>query len=153
MAEIVDSSGPLEEALLVEAEGRFGAVFPSDYREFLLTYNGGRPVPDVFDDVDGEEVSCVAVFLGIDPRHKDDIIAKRIVYLNRIPDDLVPIGRDPCGNAICLGIGSERYGQVYFWDHECEAEEDGSAYYENVLCVAETFTDFLENLHPLRDEV
>lgn len=35
---------PVAEETIVAFEKRFGYPLPKDYREFLLTYNGGRPV-------------------------------------------------------------------------------------------------------------
>src|SRR5260370_1154023 len=45
-------------------------------------------------------------------------------YELRIPKDLIWIGEDPFGNAMCLGISGAHRGKVFFWDHENEADPE-----------------------------
>ena len=64
----------------------------------------------------------------------------------RVPTDLVPIARDPGGNLICISIGKDDLGAIYFWDHEMETEGDARNYYENVFLIASSFSEFLKGL-------
>jgi hypothetical protein len=71
----------------------------------------------------------------------------------RIPLDLLWIMDDPFGNAFCLGLTGTSRGQVYFWDHEEEPDPDewdgAMAGAENLLLLADSFTDFVAGLIPL----
>lgn len=75
----------------------------------------------------------------------------RAIYESRIPDDLLWIMDDPCGNAICLGLRGAHVGKVYFWDHEEEPDDDWDGTVEgagNILLLAETFSAFVAGLRP-----
>jgi hypothetical protein len=61
----------------------------------------------------------------------------------RLPQGIVAIGCDGCGNAICLSVRPEDHGHVFFWDHELESEEDLSA---PLADVAPSFDRFLTSL-------
>ncbi|MCX7570162.1 SMI1/KNR4 family protein [Tumebacillus sp. DT12] len=133
---------------LVAAEQRLKVVFPTDFREFLLKHNGGRPTPNKFDfiDTNGESSnSQIDFFFAIFEGHIDNL---EIEYRARVEEDrllphFVPIANDPFGNLICLSVRSEDLGKVYFWDHEIEPETAG---YENMSLIADSFTEFLGKL-------
>jgi hypothetical protein len=86
------------------------------------------------------------------------LVGNRRQYLGRIPDMLTPIGRDSFGNQICIGIGGQEYGKIFFWEHENEIEfddsreEDGTIprdiLFARVSLVADSFVDFLRQLTP-----
>ena len=84
----------------------------------------------------------------------DDLSILYSDYRGRIHSDLLPIGEDPGGNIICLGLKSKRRGKVYFWDHEREemppddAPPDWEPGYSNVSFVANSFDEFFFSLKP-----
>lgn len=122
--------------------------FPKDYREFLLKYNGGRPIPNCFTFKDGNENSLVHFFKKINSQHThDDLLTNIRVHKHRIPPDYISIASDPFGNEICIAISGQNYGKIFFWDHELEAGDDISPTMDNMSLIAATFTSFLESLY------
>ena len=121
---------------------------------FLIKYNGGRPVQDCFDSKNNDAGSVVDAFLGFRKERHLSIQGHIETYENRIPRELFPIAYDSFGNVICIGIKSEYYGKVYFWDHEWEAEESlgESPDFSNVTLIAENFDEFVEGLHEYVDD-
>lgn len=92
------------------------------YTKFLLENNGGYPKGAHFVIPDGQGEDSVNVFFGIGDIYEN--LGEYMYILDgRLPEDFIPIGSDPAGNAICLGIKGEHYEQIYFWDHEQEADE------------------------------
>jgi hypothetical protein len=60
-------NGPITEADLRAFEARTSIKLPESYREFLLTNNGGRPVPPAF-SIEGfaeDSIGAVQVFFGL----------------------------------------------------------------------------------------
>lgn len=80
----------------------------------------------------------------------EDLATLYLDYQGRISSELLPIGEDPGGNIICLGIKGERHDKIYFWDHHGEivpenGEEPG---YSNLFFVADSFDEFFFSLQP-----
>lgn len=163
---IMDSKGPpLSENDIRSFETEIGAWLPEDYRLFLAASNGGGPKKDYCfkgPTPDGEMVCVeVACFGGLSDEDALSLRSHRVCYHNRIPNELVWIGSDWFGNAICLGILDDARGKVYFWDHEAEmthkdelimihkgrrivGDWDGSvAEAGNVDLLADSFSDFI----------
>ena len=46
------------------------------------------------------------------------------IYKNRIPDNFLPISSNEFGDLICLCTQGERTGQIFYWDHENEWDEE-----------------------------
>ena len=136
---------PLTEDRLRSAERQLGLELPDSYRRFLLAANGGRPKPSRFALPDGRRDS-VDWFLGIHDGEGDNLVGYASTYRDRVPSDLLPIAHDPGGNLVCLGVAGTRLGQVFFWDHEREAEEGEPATYENVVLLAPDLDTFLDAL-------
>jgi hypothetical protein len=59
MPVIEDRGPPLREEEVVAFETWLGSRLPADYREFLLLYNGGYPVPSAFRFASGAPGSVV----------------------------------------------------------------------------------------------
>ncbi len=144
---ISESYQPLQEADILRLEQELRAELPRDYRSFLLAHNGGTPDPDVFIiGGDPEDEDVVSQFLGIQQGEYEDLFNLLGVFRGRIPDNLLPVARDPFGNLICLSITGENRGKVYFWDHEEEAMEGEVPDYRNVSWIADSFKSFLDSL-------
>jgi len=43
---------------------------------------------------------------------------------NRIPTNFIPIAENNCGDRICLCIKGEKIGQIFYWYHENEWDEE-----------------------------
>lgn len=159
---IVSADPPATERQVAALELKLGIELPSDYRSFLLEYNGGRPkieaerFGDAAFDIWWDQQpwaadyaeSLVHGFYSLDEKSTVSWSAAEAAYLTvpRVPEDFVPIAFDRGSNQILLGIRGERRGRVYFWAKDYEPQVPG---YENVGFVANSFGEFLEGLHPL----
>lgn len=53
---------------------------------------------------------------------------------------------------VCLNLSEDRYGYVYFWDHEEELKyEKGKITINDLYFIAETFNEFLNSIE--RDDL
>ncbi|TWT62127.1 SMI1/KNR4 family protein [Rubinisphaera italica] len=146
MATIEDATGGLNEERLADLEMQWGVALPSAFRQFLLTHNGGYPVPDAFTLVGSEDGSSVHRFLGVEVGSHSNLENYMKTYESRIPNDLFPIAHDPGGNLVCIGTGGSNMGRIFFWDHETEMDQ-GPPNYSNVSAIADSFDDFLDGLY------
>jgi cell wall assembly regulator SMI1 len=130
------------------AEHRLKITLPTDYKEFLLTHNGGRLEPNRFpirsnrSDTHG----ILNWLFGVREHGQYSLVDEAMRFQGRVPPDLLPIGEDPGGNLICLAIAGPNRTRIYFWTHEEEVDEDETPGYDNVYFVANSFTDLLERL-------
>jgi len=142
------------------AESALGVKFPADYREFIRTHQGMSPDPNVFSFVEhGRRTeTTLGILLHFSAENADRVDA--MYYLPRavenmsewLPRGVVPFATDDGGNAIAFDyrISAER-PPVVFIDHgEAFVAKDGGAAPFAGCRVADTFTDFLELLHPLQ---
>ncbi len=147
----------LESIALLEHDLKIN--LPPDYIKHLLTYNGGRPEKDSFDFFeDGKDQSSnISKFFALYESEYNNLKKEVLIYKNRIPKELIPIGGDGCGNNICLGIIGEQYNKVYFWDHDMEWYKltDGGTepYYNNLYLIANSFEGFINSLYGYDIEV
>lgn len=116
---------------------------PDDYRQFLLTHNGGQPTRKINKIPD----TVVTYILGM---HNGDYYAslyKHVdMFSNRIPFSAIPIATDAFGNLFLMSIHEENYGQIFFWDHEGEPEIQDGHYVDNVSFVSDSFSGFVDKL-------
>ncbi|MDR2492648.1 MAG: SMI1/KNR4 family protein [Coriobacteriales bacterium] len=148
---ITDSGEKLAEKDIAEFEEQFGIRLPDDYKAFMLEHNGGTPegtwVFDFFEaaigDVSGSDVRYFEKLYANETMKNDDLKAGYTALLesDQIPDTLMPIADDSCGNIIFLVVKGERYGSVLFGNHELEDPKTGHLI---TSIVAGSFTEFLE---------
>lgn len=148
-------------------EEKFGVRLPEEYRQFLLEYGGLSFNEDVcFKPIEiskwtrKDGMQAFDYFYGLD---NDNIDIRKIidVYYGRMPNNIIPIAECPGGNQLCLGIGEQNKGKVYFWDHENELEAkrmlgvDGLSeinnYWDNIYLVSQSFYDFIMCLDVIED--
>ena len=104
-------------------EKKLGVSLPQQYRDFLLEQNGGRPDLGDFTVPNWGE-SLVNFFYGAGIGGNYDLEVALHSLDDVMPvDRVIPIGDDPGGNQICLGIRGEYLGKIYFWVHD-EMDED-----------------------------
>lgn len=152
---ILDTRNNISKKRLQEIEKKYNIVFPREYREHLLTYNGGTPVDNIVEFIeDGEpNETDFRYFFAVDTDEYDDL-EKRIFYIKveekRMPEHIFPFGEDSLGNQFCISFGSKDHGFVYFWDHEREVDYSVSddSDYSNLYLIAKSFKEFVENLKP-----
>jgi hypothetical protein len=153
LKQVTDTLGPLDPEAIREAERQIGVPLPQAYKQFLLKYNGGRPEPAAFritwsgqEWADDWSVDTVHMLLGLRPGDEADFLTDFESYQGRIPNDTVPIGYDPGGNLLLLGVRGRNTGKVFFWMQDYEVEEGQTPDYSNVGFVASSFSEFLDSL-------
>ena len=147
-------SSPLTHSMIAVAERRLGFGLPAPYQRFLLRYNGGRPALCLFPIrwVDSTLQAqypdgMLDVFLCLCDGQQTDLFHRIEVYRERIPADLMPIADDPGGSLILLGVQGARTGQVWFWSHDYEVDEEETPDDRNLGLIAPDFDAFLTLLH------
>ena len=163
MGTVVDQepAGPTDERRITAFEKHIGHELPAAYRAFLLTANGGRPVPDAFTLTTdhGSEEDIVMCFFPLRelslgtvevgdlnelrtwPLHCawDDLQADLAnLHETKLEPPLLPIGTDGSSNYFCVVLGGERAGAVVFLNHE--TAEDWP--------LSPSFPEFLASLRP-----
>ena len=146
---IEDSKEQLTLEQINNVETRIGFTLPNDYKNFLLNHNGGIPTPNEFKFINTNNESSNSLedfFHSIFEENGEGNLERKYIYLtnsNRIIGNILPIASDPFGNFVCISLDGEDKGKVYFWDHELEPEEPS---YENLSLIANSFSEFLNNL-------
>ncbi len=126
----------------LEAENEIS--FPSDYIDFLKDYNGGRPKKTYLKETKND----INWFFGffIEPRWASFYYALD-VFTDRIPSWYIPIARMEGGNLLIMSLFEDNHGFIAHWDHENEAKKGkASQYYDNLIFVANSFSDLLSKL-------
>ncbi len=141
MVAIREAFPSIDDASLQVVEEALGFTLPKTYRDRLMQNNGGYPEPADF-DIGAEGASTVQYFLGVNEGDPDDLLTFNTNFKGRLPSGLLAVAYDPGGNLICLGVGGERLGQVFFWDHEHR-----NSVIDELPMLAPSFDSFLEQLH------
>ncbi|PEQ29255.1 SMI1/KNR4 family protein [Bacillus cereus] len=128
----------IEEKIISKVEKSLGVIFPQDYKECVMKYNGGCPEPDNFNFENGGEgvINNLLSFANQDMNIEMfyDPIQPEI-------EGIVPFARDPFGNLICFDYRADKLSPtIVFWDHE----EQGEAAIE-IIC--NTFSELLDGLY------
>lgn len=143
MIRTIRSAPPITERDIASFEKSHGITLPPAYRRFLLETNGGRPERDlcIVPDFPPSPIARVHFFFGIgDSMECYDLAWNREVYS---PAEFLVIAGTEGGDTFCIGIASEYYNQVFFWDYYGDEEH-------RLYRVANSFEDFLNGL--FRDE-
>jgi hypothetical protein len=129
-----------------------GATFPKEYISFLQKYNGGIPKQNVVTSEKAPDF-ILTCFFGTDLEPIYDLFSCLKVYKGRIPNGCVPIARDAGGNLVVLNLSNNKYGYVFFWDHEEELmyEETGMDL-DDLYFIAPSFNEFLNMIRPYNVE-
>lgn len=146
MLEKIDNPGrSISESELDKISSEIGLELPTDYKDFLLTYNGGSPEPDAFPIKGHEEgVGTLQIFFGIDREIESSCLKWNYEeYKDRIPNSYLPIACSDTNDLICLVLSQNQYGSVVFWDAMDEVSKDNL---DNVYEIADSFTQLLELL-------
>lgn len=120
-------------------EAELGCDLPEPYRAFLARWGrhalSSVPRFDLARAVQPARSACIGQFFGFSTDGSSDLVTATMeTYAGRVPDDTVPIGRDPGSGLVLLGTTGPRRGQVFV-----------SAL---TAPVAETFGEFLQMLQP-----
>ena len=133
--------GPIRLQDIVDFEEENNIKLPEDYKQFLIEHNGGQPFPCISPISDVQwiygmvhEPNYASLFWHID------------IFQRRIPGWYFPIANDSGGNLYLMSLYHENHGTIAFWDHEGETEGDADQYFDNMKFVANSFTEFLNQL-------
>lgn len=146
---------PTSESEINDFEQKWNINLPENYKNFLLENNGGRPAEDLTFPIKNDpplNLGVINFFYGINAGEHNDLDKEMRVHEDRVPKGFVPIAGDPMGNEICLAVSGEHEGEVYFWEHEEEAEDGEEPTMQNMYLVANSFEEFLNNLKPYEED-
>jgi hypothetical protein len=126
-------------------EHAYSFVFPKQFRDHYLRYNGGSPNKYLFkrDDV----IFVVHQFLPIRyGRHRFEESFRNLkVEASILPADLVPFGMDPGGDYYCFSTGPKQYGSI--WMYRGEYDDPASAREK----LADSLVEFIERMEADED--
>lgn len=121
-----------------------GLALPASYREFLLATNGGRPERDLFaiNGLEGNPLGRIHMFFGLnDPIESCNLDWNLDVFGDRIPKELLPIATTEGVDKICLSLGREKTGAIFYWDGHARVGE------RSLYFLADDFSSFVSSLH------
>ncbi|MBC8059077.1 MAG: SMI1/KNR4 family protein [Clostridiaceae bacterium] len=137
-----------------QLEIKCGFSFSEEYVEFLDKYNGGKPESNITELPNTEIRSfLITSFYGICKEAVNDIFQTLQIYEGRIPQKCIPIAQAEGGNLLCMNLDSDKFGYIYYWDHDEELNfEIGEIKIENLYFVATSFREFFEKIKPYDTE-
>ncbi|MGO4127651.1 SMI1/KNR4 family protein [Inquilinus sp. YAF38] len=140
---------PIPAGDLSKLEQLVGAPVPQSYADFLSQSNGGSFQADIVALPElGTETVLNYMFSTVDGSY--DIVREyaNLRSMDRIPVQTLPIADDPGGNLFLLSVEQDRNGAIFFWDHEREPPDGGSAIadFPNMTRVADDFATFIRAL-------
>jgi cell wall assembly regulator SMI1 len=147
--EISECGPPLNDENVRLLENELGFSLPKEYRDFLLRYNGGRPIPRAFPirNLTNNPFGVIQVFFRIGGDFETStLIWNWEIHNGRIPSNLFPIACDDGGDLICISLFGDDAESVVFWDYHQETNEPT---YDNVYHIADSFEEFLESIQEL----
>lgn len=147
MVTIIYSKKPATLEDISDFEREINSALPSDYKKFLMEYNGGQPQPDSFRFFsDRNDASSVDRFLSLGNEKNSNLLKYYNNYKDRIPLGFIPIAHDAGGNLVIMKLKTNE-NKIYFWDHELEADEGVVPDMSNVYLINQSFSDFIDNLY------
>jgi len=128
-------------------EKEIGHQLPSDYKEFLLKQNGGKPSTRRYITKDGAVESSVIMLLPLADIDSANLRRNYLIFnkANLIPRNLLPIAEAIRMHQICISLYGEDVGAVYHWLADDEDEEIIPSY-DNMYLIAGSFTEFINSL-------
>ena len=110
---LIAKYGKGKEKLVQMFEDKYGVKFDSEYRSFLIKYNGGETPETSFKK--GKRQEVVRYLFGL---KTEESIEKLLEYFDYKEKECIPIGEDVFGNYYTIGISENNHGLIYFCDHE-----------------------------------
>jgi len=131
--------GTLSNIEIENFEKKYGHNIPIQYKNHLLKYNGGKPVPFDFKTFSDSEISEInGPFYGIHngPYHtRLDLV--NIDLKNDLPIGLLAIASDSGGNQICIDTSNENRGKIAYWEQDTKSK---------INYISNSFNSFLDDL-------
>lgn len=149
--EIVRAKGAQKatESQIKSLEKQIGCPLPDEYRQFLLTTNGGHPNPDCV-AVPGmpgiDNVGVGALFHLRPSQPGGDELTFELANIGK----LLPAGHLPIAGSsdvFTLSLQPKTFGRVYWWFHETDEVDDDGNYLESAgYLLAGSFDEFLTRI-------
>lgn len=149
MIQMDGSHRPITVEEINEFQQKLNLSFPEQYINFLLESNGGDPSPSMFKISDEQGEGVLNIFFGIGDMYSN-LEEYMDIYEGRLPSGFIPIGNDPSGNVICLGLNEKYCNNIYFWDHEQEPDNPDDM--SNMFYLASDLNEFLNSLYDEKEE-
>ncbi|HEY9172941.1 MAG TPA: SMI1/KNR4 family protein [Verrucomicrobiae bacterium] len=118
LREIVEPNSPISESEISVFESRFRLALPHQYRQFLLTNNGGRPVPSAFPILgfSANPRGNIQAFFGLGATIGTEDVALVLSQLvHDVPAGILPVACTGCDDFLCLDLRKPS-APVRFWD-------------------------------------
>ncbi|MBI3511845.1 MAG: SMI1/KNR4 family protein [Bacteroidetes bacterium] len=131
---------PVSDVDLQETEVKLNFIFPPEFREHYLNFNGGSPDKYLYKHYDS--IFVVQQFLSV--KYGRDTFDSAFSNLRElIPHHLIPFAFDPGGNYYCFSTDKADFASIYFWDHENYDDP-----HSGTIQISNSLTDFLSKLAP-----
>ncbi|PFD97138.1 SMI1/KNR4 family protein [Bacillus cereus] len=124
-----------------------GLELPEDYKSFLLRDNGGKSNRRRFTTKDDVVTSSIMMFFPLSEETENNLQNYLNYYIkgNKLPSRLIPIGKDPADNIICMSIQGSDIGSVYHCHtYQIKNEEELEAKF--IREITSSFTEFINKL-------
>lgn len=125
---------------LIDFFGKLDISPAQDYLEFLSKYNGGKPEPSSI-KIKTKSISIQYFYAHSTPLASCTLDYAITMYKGRIPLGYIPIAHDSSGSLLLLSCIGNNKGEVYYWDHNDEADCSAEPFFDNMAKVATSFTD------------
>src|SRR5690625_172087 len=149
----------ISEQNVITIVSRVNFKVPESYIKCAAQNNGGHVEPKLF-RVDGKD-KVFGSLLSYDESDMEYILKVYEDYKDTLPKKILPFAFDPTGNLICFDYKNlDTDPIVVFWEHEGAAEKSvlinnggmteeaaERKARENIYYVADSFTDFLNQLY------
>ena len=139
---ISNSANSISASELKAFENEYNLKLPDDYKQFILSQNGGYPEFTLYVNENNDEFlissfSCIN-FEDADVVSVNDSIITHQIEEDNIPKHLLPFGLDAGGNDFCISLNEKDYGKVY------KFYQDGRS--PGIVYVAKSFEAFINGL-------
>ncbi|UJB32226.1 SMI1/KNR4 family protein [Chromobacterium sp. Beijing] len=125
---------------LIDFFGKLDISPAQDYLEFLSKYNGGKPEPSSI-KIKTKSISIQYFYAHSTPLASCTLDYAITMHKGRIPLGYIPIAHDSSGSLLLLSCTGDNKGEVYYWDHNDEADCSAEPFFGNMAKVATSFTD------------
>ncbi len=155
--EIIRNKGvrAANEKQVSELEASLRCKLPTEFRDFLLSVNGGRPNPDCVrvPGVPHIENVGVGTLFRLQPALSQEWMKSRTKFSERtscFPRHLPIAGSS---DLFTISLSPKSFGAVYWWNHDTEElDDDGNFLPSAAYLLASSFDEFLTRIACLFDE-
>ena len=145
---------------IIDFENKYDFKLPKEYKDFLLSYNGGYlpysiKLDENYYDLENVYSNNTEVNRFYSLQETTGLLESDHVYCedgifsqNFIPNKLSPFATDHVGYYIFyIGVGENNLGKIYSYDHQGDLCEPG----EELKYLCESFTDFVNGFQIIKD--